>query len=739
MPKNIIVSNRLPIQIDADLNFTPSSGGLATGLKSFHQEGDSLWIGWPGIEKEKLNHTQESKLESTLIQKSYAPVFLDQSEISDFYYGLSNKCLWPLFHYFNHLMVFEEGQWDAYVAVNRKFAEKVSQHLNPGDFVWVQDYQLMLCPQMIRSFHPDVTIGFFLHIPFPSFELFRIFPRRKELLEGMLGSDLIGFHTFDYQRHFLSSVKRILNLEVSFNEIHHEHREVTVNTFPMGIDFEKFAQAAMSHDEQDSKDKSDIRQQLELHKKMADESKLILAIDRLDYTKGINNRIKAFELFLKKYPEYLEKVRLVMLAVPSRTGVSHYQKLKRETDELVGRVNGQFATVSWTPIWYYYRSMTFDNLIDLYLAADVAMITPVRDGMNLVAKEYLATRTDHRGVLILSEMAGAANELHQAILVNPYDLDELATAIKTAVEMPVSEQIVRNIGLRKRIKRYSVHKWADSFITELKAVSAHDRKKQKTLSNDSVSEAIIRQYNKSQKKLLLLDYDGTLVGFHNDPAQSLPDQALLDLLQNLTQLPNTQVVIISGRDGVFLDQQFGHLPLNLVAEHGMSSKKSGGKWIHNDMANNEWMDTILPILETFSDNTPGTFIERKKNSLVWHYRQTDPELGQQRGIELRTLLDSIITGEIEYMDGDKIIEVVNRNINKGVAVTSIIQNKDFDFILAAGDDVTDERMFAALPTSAITIKIGKKTTEAEYMVRNHIRFKNFLNQLLYTSTKNKKI
>lgn len=731
MPKNIIVSNRLPIQIDQALNFEPSSGGLATGLKSFHQEGASLWIGWPGISKEKLNHEQEIKLESTLIEQSYAPVFLDESEIADFYYGLSNKCLWPLFHYFNHLMVFEETQWDAYVAANRKFAEKVSQHIEPGDFVWVQDYQLMLCPQMIRNVHPDVTIGFFLHIPFPSFELFRIFPRRKELLEGMLGSDLIGFHTFDYQRHFLSSVKRILNLEVSFNEIHHEHREVTVNTFPMGIDFEKFAQAAMSHDQQDSQDKSDIRQQLELHKKMADESKLILAIDRLDYTKGITNRIKAFELFLKKYPEYLEKVRLVMLAVPSRTGVSHYQKLKRETDELVGRVNGQFATVSWTPIWYYYRSMTFDNLIDLYLAADVAMITPVRDGMNLVAKEYLATRTDHSGVLILSEMAGAANELHQAILVNPYDLDELAEGIKQAIEMPVAEQIDRNKGLRKRIRRYNVHKWAENFIQALKNIPNTPKNPQKKLTDSTEQAHLLSAFREASKRIIFLDYDGTLVGFNNDPALSIPDSSLYNLIEKLIALPQTKVVIISGRDGAFLEKYFGHYTLTLVAEHGMSVKEIGKEWSHATVINNEWMVNILPILETFSDNTPGTFIERKKNSLVWHYRQTDPELGKQRAIELRTLLDSIISGEIEYLDGDKVIEVVNRNINKGVAVSTLIQKENYDFILAAGDDVTDEKMFAALPISAYTIKVGKRATEAAYSINSRKEFLKFLNQLSF--------
>ncbi len=268
----------------------------------------------------------------------------------------------------------------------------------------------------------------------------------------MLGADLIGFHTYDYERHFLSSVRRILRREVSFNRVNTGTREVVVNTFPMGIDYNKFRDAAQTHMDMIAAEKSDLKKQLELHKKGAEKGKLILSIDRLDYTKGVVNRIKAFELFLTKYPEYLEKVRLVMLTVPSRSNVSDYKRLKKETDEIVGRVNGKFATVNWTPIWYYYRAMAFDDLIDLYMTSDIAMITPVRDGMNLVAKEFIATRVEGDGVLILSEMAGASKELYESLLVNPFDLNQMADALLTAIKMPVEEQQKKKSEYAKEVE-----------------------------------------------------------------------------------------------------------------------------------------------------------------------------------------------------------------------------------------------------------------------------------------------
>src|SRR5690606_25425820 len=358
--------------------------------------------------------------------------------------------------------------------VNQKFANAVLEHAEDGDTIWIHDYQLLLVPQLIKEQRPNTNIGFFLHIPFPSYEIFRAFPWREELMNGMLGADLIGFHTYDYERHFLSSVKRIMRLEVKFNEIYFHDRVVKVDSFPMGIDYAKFHDAALNHTTQNLEQRSELQQRLDDHVQADKNTKLILSIDRMDYTKGIPNRIRAFEYFLNQFPQFKEKVRLVMLAVPSRSDVPQYQLLKKETDERVGRINGQFATINWTPIWYFYRSLPFENLIDLYTSSDIALITPVRDGMNLVAKEYVATRTNKDGVLILSEMAGASKEMNEALLINPYNFAGIANTLKKALEMSVDEQQKRMTILQKRLQRYTVDKWAQEFMKSINALKQNE-------------------------------------------------------------------------------------------------------------------------------------------------------------------------------------------------------------------------------------------------------------------------
>ena len=732
MAKNIIVSNRLPLQVtklDNSFEFSPTSGGLATGMNSVHQGQESLWIGWPGINDEQIDKKSWTPLKKSLKKEGFFPVSLNNKEIENFYFGLSNKALWPLFHYFIEFSVFNENQWDSYYEVNKKFAESVLTNIQKGDTVWIHDYQLMLCPKMIKDVRPDVTIGFFLHIPFPSFEIFRIFPWREPLLEGILGADLIGFHTYDYERHFLSSVKRILKKEVSFNRVSLGNREVVVNTFPMGIDYEKFKNAASEHLAMKQAEKSDLKKQLELHKKGAEKGKLILSIDRLDYTKGVINRIKAFEIFLTKYPEYLERVRLVMLTVPSRSSVSDYKRLKKETDEIVGRINGKFATVNWTPIWYYYRAMAFDDLIDLYMTSDIGMITPVRDGMNLVAKEFVATRVSGDGVLILSEMAGASKELYEAIMVNPFDLNQMAESILTAINMPVKEQKKRNLSMQKRLSRYSVELWAKEFMKALKSKPEIDEEYPAQILDSKIKKSLINKFKSSERRMIFLDYDGTLVDFNDDPELAQPDQELLKLIKKLSKYPDTDIAVVSGRDQKFLDKWFGDLNIALVAEHGyfMKFKKV---WSSKGSHQKKWQNDIIPLLETFSDRTPGTFIEEKRNSLVWHYRKTDPELAAERVVELKTVLNSLLSDELHILDGDKAIEIASGRFNKGTAVSEIIGDKELDFILCLGDDVTDEFMFNDLPTHATTIKVGRKKTQAKYFIDNPTSVRAFLSSLM---------
>lgn len=729
-----IVSNRLPVSINIeneDIQLIPSVGGLATGLKSVYKEYNGKWIGWPGLPSDELNDELKENIEQKLEGEDCVSVHLSKEEIDLYYDGFSNRTIWPLFHYFAQYIDYEPELWDAFVSVNQKFADKALETLEEGDTIWIHDYQLLLVPEMIKSQKPGVTVGFFLHIPFPSFEVFRILPWRKELIQGMLGADLIGFHTFDYQRHFCSCVRRLMGYEISFNEIHIEDRIIIVDAFPMGIDYDKFREAATQTFQRPLQEKSKLHRELEKYFLVSPERKLVLSIDRLDYSKGIPNRLLAFAKFLEEYPEFIGKVTLIMLAVPSRGTVEHYIKLKKEVDELVGNVNGRFGNINYTPVWYFYRSLPFDNLIELYSSCDVALVTPVRDGMNLVAKEYVASRTNRTGVIILSEMAGVSKEMGEALMINPNNTGEIADSIYQALTMPLDEQRERMIYLQDRIKRYDVFKWASEFVKSLKKVENVQLSFYAKKINSKILEKIKSEYNSAEKRSIFLDYDGTLTGFKKNPNDAKPDEELHNLLYKLEEDPRNIITIISGRDRKSLETWFEGHKINLIVEHGVWIKKYGKEWKMLANANDTWKPSIRPSLETFVDRTPGSFIEEKNYSLVWHYRKSEPEQGELRANELKDELTTMIANHnLEILEGNKVIEVKSGGINKGMAAIQFLQNQSFDFILALGDDWTDEYMFRELPESANTIKVGLKHTAAKYKVDSVKTVRSFLTDLI---------
>ncbi|MBO0589865.1 bifunctional alpha,alpha-trehalose-phosphate synthase (UDP-forming)/trehalose-phosphatase [Cellulophaga sp. E16_2] len=720
MGKTIIISNRLPIQLqihNGSITAIPSVGGLATGMKSVHSGGDSLWIGWSGLTDEEIPEELVGDIDAALAKHGSSKVNLSQQEVDGFYYGFSNRTVWPLFHYFLEYAEFEIDSWETYKKVNQKFADAIVEKAADDDTIWVHDYQLMLVPQMVREKLPNISIGFFLHIPFPSFEIFRTLPWRKEVLEGLLGSDLIGFHTYDYERHFLSSVRRILGLDVSFNDVYLEDRIIKVDSFPMGIDYKKFSEAAKVHNQLPPEKQSELQQRLNNHKQSTPDAKFLLSIDRLDYTKGIAKRLNAFEYFLTKYPQYKEKVRLIILAVPSRSNVPQYQLLKREVDELVGRINGEFSTVSWTPIWYFYRSMPFENLIDLYTSCDIAWLTPIRDGMNLVAKEYVATRTDKTGVLILSEMAGAANEMNESLLINPNNFEQIADTIHQAIEMPIEEQQERNDILQKRLERYNVERWAKDFMSSLKEQKDNSSSYVSRKLSSKLLDRITNDYKKAKRRLLFIDYDGTLAGFHNNPQKASPDEELYELLDAISSQENTDMYLISGRDKETFTKWFLPKKYNMIVEHGVWLSENGADFSLLENVKKDWMEKIQPVLESFVDRTPGSFIEEKNYSLAWHYRKTDPDFGQKRATELNTVLTSLIANDdLSVLNGNKVMEIKSSNVNKGRAALRMYGKHDYDFVFAIGDDWTDEFMFQELPESAVTVKVGLQKTAAKYYV-----------------------
>ena len=733
MQRIILVSNRLPINIsfkNRRIIVEPSVGGLATGMSSVHKFYETKWIGWPGLDFESTDFSLIDDINRELSEHNCIPVYLNQKEMDNYYFGFSNKTIWPLYHYFTHFVIYENSYWDSYVEVNRRFAEKVLDFIKKDDIIWVHDYHLQLLPKMIKDERPDIQIGFFLHIPFPSFELFRGLPWRREIIEGILGADLIGFHAYDYERHFISSVRRLLGYDINLNLISLENRIIKIDSFPMGIDYDKYRKAAIRQRKVSKNDKTKIAREIESRLVVSPDRKLILSIDRLDYTKGIANRLKAYEYFLEKFPEFHEKVSLIMLCVPSRSNVEQYQLMKSEVDELVGRINGRYASINWTPIWYFYRSLPFNSLIDLYIYSDIALITPIRDGMNLVAKEYVATKTDGKGVLILSEMAGAAKEMGEAIIINPNNYGEIAEALKHAMLMPEDEQNDRITAMQTRLKRYNIEKWTKDFLSSLTSTAVQrSRYATKKLTTDEELK-LLDAYRHAKKRILFLDYDGTLVGFQKKPELATPDEDLYKILDKLALKKGNEIVLISGRDRGAFTEWFGDKKYSLITEHGVWKKSPGSEWKLIEKMNKEWKEFIRPVIEFYVDRTPGSFIEEKNYSLVWHFRKCDPDLGNIRAIELKDELTSLIANNnLEILEGNKVIEVKNSGINKGRAASQRISRDDYEFILGIGDDWTDEYLFEELPLSAYTIKVGMLNTKAKYNVDTFNDVRNLLKKL----------
>lgn len=723
MAKTIIISNRLPVKIEKNgdqLSYKPSEGGLATGLGSIYKEGENVWLGWPGLHLQKKEERDE--VSKNLAKENMAPVFLTTQDISDYYEGFSNSTLWPNFHYFNQYAIYEQGLFDAYVSVNKKFCDEVLKLADPEDIIWIHDYQLLLLPEMVRNKLPDVQIGFFLHIPFPSYEVFRLLPWRKELLHGMLGSDLIGFHTYDDMRHFLSSVSRLVGFGNSEGLIDTGKRLIEVDAFPMGIDYERFSNAAAAP--------KTIEQEIKYRTSLGDQQ-LILSIDRLDYSKGIPQRLLAFELFLERHPEYTQRVSLILIVVPSRDNVGKYQELKEEVDLLVGRINGNYGRINWTPIHYFYRSFPLEALSAFYRMAHVAMVTPMRDGMNLVCKEYIASRLDQKGVLILSEMAGASKELSDAILINPNNINQMVEAIYSALTMPEDEQVRHMSVMQESLQRYNIHHWVKMFMQRL----GYIKQMQKSLATKNLDASAIKfvknTYDNTKKRLLFLDYDGTLTGFKSNPQLSKPDQELLDLLSRLCDDPYNRVIIISGRDRQTLGGWIGHLPLDVVAEHGVWTRELGTEWSTVDTMVDTWKDEIRNTLELYVNRTPGSFIEEKDYSLVWHYRKVETGLGELRSRELSSHLKYLSTNkDLQVLEGDMVVEIKSAAVNKGKTALKWLRKFDHDFVMAIGDDWTDEDTFKVMPKDAFSVKVGSTSSAANYNIDSYKEVRSFLWKLI---------
>lgn len=713
----VLVSNRLPVRVrlsGSRVEIEQTVGGLATGLAGPHRDREGVWVGWPG-DTARLDAPQRLELDEILRGRRLVPIHLSPSEVQRYYEGFSNSVLWPLLHSMPTRMPLECRDWEAYVAANERFADAVVAQWRPGDLVWIHDYQLLLVPALLRARLPSARVGLFLHVPFPASDVFRVLPRRAEILRGMLGADLIGFQTFGDQSNFLSAILRALGVEADVDRLEVGGREVQVGVFPIGVDFSAFD--APGGDEAVGRD---------LARAGAPGEALLLGIDRLDYTKGIPRRLLAFERLLERHPRWKKRVRLLQVSVPTREGVAAYRDLRRQVDELAGRINGDWSTIGWVPVHQIHRSFDNAQLRTLYRRARVMVVSPLRDGMNLVAKEFVASRRDEHGVLVLSEFAGAAAELSEALIVNPHDVDGMADALHTALSMPESEQIARMRTMRERLRATDVDAWSAGFLGSL--ADAGRRSVATPISPDASEFARLVV---SPSLCLMLDYDGTLVPLAPSPAEAAPGSELIKLLGQLAALPGVEVHVVSGRDAPTLEGWLGALPIHLHAEHGGRWRPIGAPWGDAPADLGTWKGAVRDAMRVFAGRTPGTLVEEKATGLAWHYRGADAEQGAAAGRELRHHLRALLANApVEVIAGSKVIEVRPQGVHKGLAVARALAGSPGATLLAFGDDRTDDDLFAALPDGSVAVAVGDRPARAAWHVADPASVRALLRRIV---------
>jgi trehalose 6-phosphate synthase/phosphatase len=731
MPQVIIVSNRLPVSVkkeNGELSFSPSVGGLATGLSSYVRDRKNTWIGWPGIASDELTEADKQIVVEELAKHNCTPVFLTKRQLDDFYNGYSNAVLWPIFHNLpatNKQDAQHTKWWKAYRAVNQQYADIVAEQASKGSRIWVHDYQLLLLPELLRADKKAASIiGFFLHIPFPTVKGFAKLAEHKRLLQGILGADLIGLHTSRYVQAFLDNCQEAGIGIVSPGQVVLPDHAIRVAEFPMGIDYERYASATKS---------KAVKAAIKRYKKRYKGLKVIVAVDRLDPSKGLVERLKAYREFLDRNPKLHGKVVFSMVAAPSRTEIDAYKNLSKRLDELAADINKTYGTPKWQPIDYMNVTQPFEEVTALFAMADVAFIAPLRDGMNLAAKEFVASNRK-KGVLILSQTAGAAEELKDALIVNPRKQETSVDALQQALTMRRRELRSRLKRMQTQLSTHTVQSWAKDFVdtlqqpvpgTKLRAVSLQKRKLRQQLRSD---------YQRAHKRLLLLDYDGSLVPFQQNYATADPPKAVLHLLEALAQDKRNDVVLVSGRSSENLERWFSHLPISLVGEHGGATKKAGNKtWHKIEKDEHRWKQAVLPILERYAAKTPKARVENKDHSLVWHYRGAPPYYAQKHVVTLKRLLKPLTKQyHIEVFQGNKILEIKDPRINKGDAVEPWLKQKH-EFVLALGDDFTDEELFESMPDTAYTIKVGRGSTAAHYRLPDYEEVRKLLRKLVVSS------
>ncbi|RCI04075.1 threalose-6-phosphate phosphatase [Rhizopus stolonifer] len=676
---------------------------LYAGLQSLRKDHSTLHIGWTGPMREQGTRNKivpdaqdKIKLKSLLWETGHiVPVFLEK-ESQGHYEGYCKEVLWPVFHYLVQTSSTRDSRaekryWDDYVAVNRRFADTVIDHYQPNDIIFINDYHLLLVPQMIREELPDAAIGIFIHATFPSSEIFRCLQTRNEVLQGMLGANLIGFQTYSYARHFISSCTRVLGCETTQVGVNHNGTLVSVGAFPIGIDCQRVNQFARQ---------PGVELKMNAIRDMYAGKKIIVGRDKLDSTKGILQKLYAFEAFLKSYPEWRNKIVLIQVATPT---FGDHSKLEAKISEVVSHINSQFGSIEFFPVHYHHQDIDRDEYYALLSVADLALITCSRDGMNTTSYEYILCQhaKAEPGQLILSEFAGTAGSLGAAMLVNPYDYAGVSRSIQEALTMSMEEKSTRHEKLYHHVTNHTADFWAHSFIKQLVSVSQQQDFQSHSTPNLDI-QRLVRDYTSANKRIMFFDYDGTLTPIVSVPSDARPSPDMLKALQTLCDDPKNSVWVVSGRDQVVLDEWLGGVKnIGFSAEHGCFVKNIGSdEWTSVvegiDMS---WKADVLEIFDYYTERTQGSFVEQKKSSITWHYRLADVEYGAFQAKECQNHLEHAIVSKfpVEILVGKKNLEIRPMSVNKGEIVKRILaKNSDTNLVICAGDDKTDEDMFRAL-------------------------------------------
>ncbi|WP_234407345.1 bifunctional alpha,alpha-trehalose-phosphate synthase (UDP-forming)/trehalose-phosphatase [Microterricola viridarii] len=702
----VVVSNRLPVDFVVDEDgvegWRSSPGGLVTALEPVMRESDGAWVGWAGVADRELDPFEHDGI-------SIIPVPLSEEDLERYYEGFSNDTLWPLYHDVIAPPSYHREWWESYVTVNRRFATAAGRAAALGATVWVHDYQLQLVPAMLRAIRPDLVIGFFNHIPFPPYGIYSQLPWRKQILEGLLGADVIGFQRVADAGNFTRAVRRLLGYTTRHTVVevpgdNGDLRRVVATNFPISIDVAGFEELAARPDIQ--------ARALEIRAGLGNPETVMLGVDRLDYTKGIGHRLKAYGELLAQGRLDVEKTVLVQVASPSRERVATYMSLRDEIELQVGRLNGDHSTLSHTAIAYLHQAYPREEMVALYLAADVMLVTALRDGMNLVAKEYVASRINNDGVLVLSEFAGASDELKQALLINPHDIEGLKNAIESAARMPSKERKKRMKTLRKRLRENNVSDWAKAFLDMLTGRAAIE---------PGIPEALVtklREVAATPRLLIALDFDGTLAPHVDRPEEARALESARAAVMRLIALPETRVAFVSGRALVSLEQ-VAEPPESvlLTGSHGIEMKLDQ-PGISLDLLSEEiaQLATLAEILDGIAARAEGVWVERKPAGFALHTRLVPTPVGQALQRTARGAVTSALPS-LTVLEGKNVLEFSVRDGNKGDALKYLREYTHATSVFYAGDDVTDENAFAVQGADDLSLKIGQGFTVAGNRVR----------------------